>query len=283
MLTGKNLFFRIPLVHPRLFQFGHLVIPTYGVLAALALATALFTCMLAARLLELDTAKVWNLALAAFLAALVSAKLALTVTGWPNHGALALTLDLASAPRAIVPGILVGIVAGWIYGHHAALPLRRTADALAPALAAAGSILWLARLEAGYAFGAISHGPLAIVFSDPHAAPGVPLGVPLHPVQIYGAMIDFVWFILLFLFLRLPHRDGDVMGALLFLNGLSSFFLTFLRGDDWARIPLAGFLSGSQWVAIAMVLAGGALWLHRKTGPAAGDAAAGAGPACHAQ
>lgn len=269
-------------MHPRLFQLGHLVIPSYGVLAALALAIALVTCILAARLLELNAAKVWNLALVAFIAALVSAKLILTITGWPQNGPRALVLDLAAAPAAIVGGALVGIAAGWLYGWRTHLPLRRTADALAPALAAAGSILWLARLEAGYAFGAISHGPLAIVFSDPLSAPGTPLGVALHPVQIYGAIIDFVLFLLLFFLLRLPHRNGDIMGALLFLNGLSGFFLSFLRGDDWARTPLAGFLSGSQWVALAMVLAAGSLWLRLGSTSAARNAAL-PEPACHAE
>lgn len=251
-------------MHPRLFQFGHFIIPTYGVLIALGLLAALWVCNLAARTLDLDTTKVWNLALASAVVTLAGAKLILTLVRWPEYGPAAIALDLAAAPGAMVAGALLGIAAGWLYAWRAAMPLRRTADALAPALAAGGAIAWIARLEAGYAFGSVSHGPLAVVFSDPLAAPGLPLGIPLHPVQIYGALVDFVLFVLLFALLRLPHNDGEVMGAWLFLNGLGSFFLTLLRGDDWAQVPVAGFLSGSQWLSVALVLAGGLLWLRHN-------------------
>jgi hypothetical protein len=61
--------------------------------------------------------------------------------------------------------------------------------------------------------------------------------------------------------LHRPHYDGEILGAWLFLGGLSNFLLTFLRGEGGPLLP--GFITVTQVVAAAMVLAGGLLWLHR--------------------
>ena len=58
-----------------------------------------------------------------------------------------------------------------------------------------------------------------------------------------------------------PHRDGEILGAWLFLGGLSSFLLAFLRGDGGSW--LSGLITVTQLVAAAMVLAGCLLWWHR--------------------
>jgi phosphatidylglycerol:prolipoprotein diacylglycerol transferase len=91
--------------------------------------------------------------------------------------------------------------------------------------------------------------------------PGTPLGVPLHPTQIYASLVEFALFVLLLWLLHRPHRDGEILGAWLFLGGLSNFLLTSLRGDSgWS---LSGLITLTQLVAVAMVLAGGLLWLRR--------------------
>ena len=70
-----------------------------------------------------------------------------------------------------------------------------------------------------------------MIFRSPAAVPGTPLGVPLHPTQIYASLVEFVLFVFLLWLLHRPHHDGEILGAWLFLGGLSSFLLTFLRGD----------------------------------------------------
>jgi phosphatidylglycerol:prolipoprotein diacylglycerol transferase len=87
------------------------------------------------------------------------------------------------------------------------------------------------------------------------------LGVPLHPTQLYASLAEFALFVLLlWLLLHRPHFDGEVLGAWLFLAGLSNFLLTFLRGDSGPL--LSGLIPAAQLVSAAMVLAGSILWLH---------------------
>ncbi len=197
----------------------------------------------------------------AIVTGLVGSRILLIVLHWPQYGARALSMSLSGMSGPGPSAIAIAVGTGLVYAVHLGLPIRRTADAIAPSLALCSSIVSIGCLEAGCDYGTPTHLPWAVVFTSPAAMPGTPLGVPLHPTQIYTSLIEFVLFVLLLWLLYRPHNDGEILGAWLFLGGLSNFALTFVRGDGgpW----LSGLVSLTQLVAAAMVLAGGLLWLHR--------------------
>jgi phosphatidylglycerol---prolipoprotein diacylglyceryl transferase len=252
-------------VHPQLFQFGRVVLPTYGFLVALGTVLSLLVCIRTARLLWLNTDKVWNLALLSIFAALFGSRILSILLQWPRYGARSLTLGLAGEHGfGVGPvGIAIAVAVGVLYALHAGLPIRRTADAFAPSVALGSSVASIGCLEAGCDYGTPSRLPWAVTFTSPAAGPGTPLGVPLHPTQIYAGLVDFAIFVVLLWLLHRPHYDGEILGAWLFLGGLSTFLLAFLRGDGGAL--LSGLVTGTQLVAAAMVLGGGLLWLHRPS------------------
>jgi phosphatidylglycerol:prolipoprotein diacylglycerol transferase len=237
-------------VHPHLFQFGRLVLPTYGFLLALGAILSLLVCVRIARLLSLDTDKIWKVAVLAIVTALLGNRLLVTMSRWPRYGFGA---EFAANVLAVVAGV--------VYALHLGLPLRRTADAFAPSLALSSSVVSIACLEAGCDYGTPTHLPWAVIFRSPAAVPDAVLGVPLHPTQLYAGLAEFALFVVLLWLLHRPHYDGEVLGAWLFLAGLSNFLLTFLRGDSGPLV--SGLITAAQLVSVAMVLAGGILWLHR--------------------
>jgi len=243
-------------VHPQLFQFGHLVLPTYGFLVALGTILALLVCIYTARTLTLDTEKIWSVALLAIVTTLVGNKLlSIALAGHPS-GSWAFGL---SSRGGI--GIGIAAAAGIAYARHLRLPLRRSADAFAPGLAVGSSVISIGCLEAGSDYGTPTRLPWAVIFRSPVAGmSGTPLGVPLHPTQIYTSLVDFLLFVLLLWLLHRPHHDGEIMGAWLFLGGLSSFLLTSLRGEVGPL--LSGLVPFTQLVSAVMVLAGAFLWLR---------------------
>jgi phosphatidylglycerol---prolipoprotein diacylglyceryl transferase len=250
-------------VHPHLFQFGRLVLPTYGFLVALGTVLSLLICVRVGRLLTLDSDKIWNVALVAVVSALVGSRLLLILLHWPRYGVRALSASLSGTRSAGAgPTVLaIAVATGVAYAMHLGLPIRRTADAIAPSLALGSSIVSIGCLEAGCDYGTPTRLPWAVIFSSPFTLPGTPLGVPLHPTQIYSSLVEFVLFVFLLWLLHRPHHDGDILGAWLFLSGLANFLLTFLRGDNGPF--LSGLVTVTQLVAVAMVVAGGLLWLRR--------------------
>jgi phosphatidylglycerol---prolipoprotein diacylglyceryl transferase len=238
-------------VHPHLFQFGRLVLPTYGFLLALGAILSLLLCVRIARLLSLDPDKIWKVAVLAIVTALLGNRILTTMSRWPQYGFAA---EFAAN--------LIAAVAGAVYALHLGLPLRRTADAFAPSLALSSSVVSIACLEAGCDYGTPTHLPWAVIFRTPAAAvPRAMQGVPLHPTQLYASFAEFALLVLLLWLLRRPHLDGEVLGAWLFLAGLSNFLLSFLRADSGPLV--SGLIPAAQLVSAAMVLAGGVLWLHR--------------------
>jgi phosphatidylglycerol---prolipoprotein diacylglyceryl transferase len=231
-------------VHPHLFQFGHLVLPTYGFLVALGTVASLLILVRTARLLFLDPDKIWRTALLAIFASLIGGNILLFLFRWPRYG-----YGLAFAQAAIAS------VTGVVCAGRLDLPIRRTADAFAPSLALGSAVVSIGCLEAGCNYGTPARVPWAVIFNDPAAAPGTPLGVPLHPTQLYTSLLQFLLFVFLLWLLHRSHHDGEILGAWLFLTGLSSSLLTFLRGDG---------VVATQLIGAAMVAGGGLLWLHRQ-------------------
>jgi phosphatidylglycerol:prolipoprotein diacylglycerol transferase len=225
-------------VHPQLIQVGPVVLPTYGFLVALGVVLALLVCVRIARLLSLETDKIWSIALLAIVIGLAG-RVLLHLLRWPHYTLIA---GLAGAAAAVV------------YAWRLGLPLRRTADAFAPSLALGSAAVSIACLEAGCDYGTPTRLPWAVIFRSPAAAPGTPLDVPLHPTQLYAGLVEFALFVLLLWLLPRRHYDGEIFGSWLFLGGLAQFLLTSLRGDE---------IVGTQVAGAVMVLAGGLLWLHR--------------------
>ena len=133
-------------MHPNLFQFGRVILPTYGFLVALAAILSLSLCLRTARLLALNADKVWSLALVVTLTALAASRIL-------SIGGESVTIAISSAT-------------GLLYAIHLRLHLRRTADAIAPALALAGSVTSIACLEAGCDYGTPTHLPWAVIFRE---------------------------------------------------------------------------------------------------------------------
>jgi phosphatidylglycerol:prolipoprotein diacylglycerol transferase len=259
-------------VHPLLFHFGHIAIPTYGVCTAVALLLALAVSMFTAKRAGLNPEKIWNLELLAILTALFASRL-LMIFGHPllfwKHPFWLLGLVTLSSLWFALGGVLVAVLAALLYALAEGLPLLRTADAIAPAVPLAFCLNRIGAYCGGSAWGTPTQLPWGVVYRSPVAYLWyrVPLGIRLHPEQLYDAAASLLLFVLLWWMSRpgRTERAGEIVGAWLFLYGVIRFFLEFLRGDP-ARQPLfGGAVTLAQALSIAAVLLGSALWLRRES------------------
>ncbi len=254
-------------MYPRFLQFGSIVIPSYGVLLAAGILCGLGLSVALARRVGLNAEKIWNLGLIAVVAVLVGARLLFAIANWSSFRVaplLLLSLSSARAPVFALGGVGIALLVCAAYAWRAHLPLLRVMDVAAPGLALGHAFACIGCFAAGCDYGGPSGLPWSVTFTSRFAArtTGVPLGVPLHPVQLYECAVSLALLGLLLVLFRRRHQDGDVMGAWLFLYGVAGFFLDFLRGDAAPGPLFRGALTIGQSVAMLMVLAGGLLWLH---------------------
>ncbi len=252
-------------MHPRLFQLGSIAIPTAGVLTAIAILVALLTARITARRLGLNPEKVWDLGIVGVLTALFAPRLLLIFTNWKDfiaHPLWLIGVVRVRSEAATLGGLTIAIIVVCAFAFFTQMPFRRTLDALAPSLAFGFAIASLGAFAGGANFGTPTNLPWGRTYTSRLASlwNGAPLGTPLHPVQIYAALVEFCIFLLLLAMIAKRNewkiRSGEIMGAWLFLHGVCVFSLNFLRGE----ITAANFIL-PQTLAATMVLAGGLLWL----------------------
>jgi phosphatidylglycerol:prolipoprotein diacylglycerol transferase len=92
---------------------------------------------------------------------------------------------------------------------------------------------------------------------------GTPLGVSLHPTELYEMAVEAINFLILFWLVRRKKFEGQVIGLYLILYGVARYFIEFYRGDPGRGEVFGGFMSGTQLLALLMVVAGGVLWTMR--------------------
>jgi phosphatidylglycerol:prolipoprotein diacylglycerol transferase len=254
-------------VHPRLLSTPFFTIHTFGVFLAAAYATALWWLMRGARRSKADPDAVRSLGMWAIVGALVGAKLLLFLRSIGDVGATASDLwSFVTSAGDFYGGFIGGLVASAaFFWRHPGMPFWRVADLCAPAIALGQAIGRIGCLMAGDDYGRPTTVPWAVTFTDPDASSigGAPLGVPLHPVQLYESVVCLVLFICLVRLERHPHRDGDVIVAYTALYAAARFILEFFRGDADRGFVFGGRMSTSQLIGIVMLGLAAVAWVSR--------------------
>jgi phosphatidylglycerol:prolipoprotein diacylglycerol transferase len=261
-------------MYPEVFHLRFL--HTYGVLVALAFLAALWLAGRLARPAGLNAEEVTNLGIYSALASIGGAKLMMFLVDfryYMEHSGEIFSLGTLQAGGVFYGGLIGALaVAAW-YIRRRRLPALKTADVFAPAIALGHGIGRLGCFSAGCCWGVECHLPWAVTFSDPVAKDlvGVPLGVPLHPTQLYEAFAEFAIFALLFWRIQKPHQPGAVISLYLLLYSTVRFVVEFFRNHEQGNL-LGGPLDTSQWISLALFLLGAAYFIWgRGTASGTGD------------
>ncbi|MBK5257246.1 MAG: prolipoprotein diacylglyceryl transferase [Vicinamibacteria bacterium] len=237
-------------------NFGPFSLHMYGVLLVSALLAALWLAGRLAKKQGLDPQKVQDLGIASIIAGLVGAKILLVIVDFDQYRASPRALlDVLQSGGVFYGGLLGGIPVAWWYIKKHGLPLLNTLDILAPAVALGQAVGRLGCFAAGCCYGTPSTTPWSVIFhsEDAHALVGVPLGIPLHPSQLYESLGTFVLMFVLLAVLRNRKFHGQVLSVYLLSYAVLRFTLEFFRGDVARGTVFGGALSTSQFIAILVV------------------------------
>ncbi len=89
------------------------------------------------------------------------------------------------------------------------------------------------------------------------------MGVKLHPTELYEMVVEVINFLVLYWLVRHKKFEGQVIGLYMILYGIARYFIEFFRGDPGSGEVFGGFMTGTQLIALLMVVAGGVLWVVR--------------------
>ena len=240
-------------MYPELFSIGPVTIYSYGVLLAASYLLGLWLAMRRAKQWGLDPSRVLDLGIYIIIAALIGAKLLLFIVDFDQFSASPTdVLSLARSGGVFYGGLILAVVVAFWYIARHRLPLWTTCDVFAPGIALGHVTGRLGCLAAGCCYGRPTDVAWAITFTNPLAATnvGTPLGLPLHPTQLYEAGAE----LLILGFLLATERRGRPFAGRTFwlymlLYAISRFVVEFYRGDP--RGEVFG-ISTSQFISLVL-------------------------------
>ncbi len=159
---------------------------------------------------------------------------------------------------AIHGGLLAGAATAIWYVRRHRLSFWRLADTLAPSVVLGQAIGRFACFLNGDAYGIPTTLPWAVTFTNPEAM--APLGVPLHPTQLYEMSLNLILFGLLWWWRTRVRFDGQLFLFYAGGYGIIRFIVENFRGD---QLQYAGGISAAQTLSVLAVIASAILYVFR--------------------
>ena len=242
--------------------------PTYGLLAAVGMISGLSVIFSLARFRGLDPDQMWNLGGIAAFSGILGSKLLMLLVDWRDYWAepsRIFSVATLQSGGVFSGGLLLAIVCSWWYVRREKIPFLSAADVFAPGIALGHSLGRIGCLAAGCCFGRETHVPWAITFHNTWAAEfsGTPLNQPLHPTQLYESAAELINFALLYWLCKRKKFEGQIIGLFMIVYGIERYVFEFFRGDSGRGEVLGGFMTGTQLIALGLVVAGFIIYIRR--------------------
>ena len=230
-------------MYPTLLHFGHLSIPTFGVLAACGLMLALALSQRTARFVNLAPNALWDAGLFAILTAFILSRLLLIAAHFGTFRAYPILL--LAVPSLTPIGLLLSAIATFLWLYCKRIPLLPALDAWAPCI----TLIWAFLAVGHYAEG-----------SDP----GMPMRshpAAMYPVALYVAASGLAVTVAAYAHLAGRRRNTAVLT--LIAVGLLQFLLSFIRQPGEATLD---GLDALQLLALGMIIFGCFLYVTSPDG-----------------
>jgi phosphatidylglycerol:prolipoprotein diacylglycerol transferase len=260
-------------MHPILFHIGELPIYTYGVLVATGVLLGMSYARSQAPRAGIDPDKLWNMGIYTILVALLLAKIWLVLVDWDQYsGHLRdiFSIETFQSGGTFYGGIIGAVVTIVLYTHFQKMPMLAVLDTSAAALPLGHAFGRLGCFAAGCCYGKPTSLPWGVEFTNPIAAriAGTPLGVHLHPTQLYESFAEFLNFLILMWLARRQTFRGQLLATFFLLYGFERGTIEFFRGGPGRTMMFHDSVSLMQFVSVGLIITGAFLWWRGLHGAA---------------
>ena len=256
-------------MYPILYKIGPINLYTYGFFLALGFLIAILVAGREARRLGLSEGHFFDLCFYIILAAIVGSRLLFVIVDpGPFLQNPLKIFAIWEGGLVFHGGLIAALVTAFFLMRLYKLPWRPTFDALAVGMPLGVTFGRIGCFMAGCCFGKPTNLPWAVQFTHPESL--CPIQEPLHPTQLYEALLSLAVFGVVFWLRKHKRFDGQVLVTYLLLAGLVRFTVEFFRASTMIdpRGPEIIFhMPATQVGALGIALLSGSFlwWGWRKS------------------
>lgn len=220
-------------MHPILFKFAGLTLYTYGFFIALGF---FFAALYISHILKKSKSKIisqdelYSLFFYTIIAAIIGARILFVLTNMNDF--ISSPLDIFKVWQGglvYYGGFIAAVLFVILYTKKKKIPLLELADIIAPAIPLGHFFGRIGCFSAGCCYGKECSLPWAVIFNNPYTL--APMGIYIHPTQIYEALSNIILFLVLHLLSRRKHAKGAILALYLIGYAIIRFSIEFFRGD----------------------------------------------------
>jgi phosphatidylglycerol:prolipoprotein diacylglycerol transferase len=219
-------------VSPIAFTIGSIVVRWYGIMVALAVLTVvLWTLWQVKRGAGASYDTVINAALVGVPSGIVGARLLHVLDNWSYY--FQHPGEIVGGSGLAIYGAVLGAALGiWVYSRFRKLNFGYLADIIAPGIILAQAVGRVGCVLNGCCYGIETSFICGVIYTDPGTF--APVGVAVHPTQIYEIVYDLIVFAVLLKMRGKFQPDGSLFLIYLSLYSVWRLGIDFIReGTDF--------------------------------------------------
>jgi len=217
-------------MYPILYKIGPITLYTYGFFLALGFFIAILVAGREAKRLGLSEGNFFDLCFYILLAAIVGSRLLFVIVDpGPFLQNPLKIFAIWEGGLVFHGGLIAALATAFFLMRRYKMAWRPTFDALAVGMPLGVTFGRIGCFMAGCCFGRPSSLPWAVRFTNPESL--CPIQEPVHPTQLYEAILSLMVFGVVFWLRKRKRFDGQILATYLLLAGLVRFTVEFFRAD----------------------------------------------------
>jgi phosphatidylglycerol:prolipoprotein diacylglycerol transferase len=238
---------------PNLFSIGPVTLHTYGLFVALGFTAGLLVTLRLGRAYALSTHQVMDMAFVSIVWGVIGARLLYVLINFPHYREHPLEVLKVWEGGLVFSGGIVAVLLSMLwYCRRHRLSFWMLGDLCAPGVSLGQAIGRIGCFMAGCCYGKPTDGFCSVQFTHPDSL--APLNLPLHPTQVYDALIGLSIFAVLMLLHARKKYPGQMTLWFLILHSTGRLLVEKFRADPRGWIPGTD-MSVTQLVAVIVLLA----------------------------
>jgi len=244
-------------MYPILAEFDSFTLHTYGLLCAVGFLTLGGVMLTLAHRAGLKMTHIMDVLLIGSLMGVIGARGVFLLQNPDHFDGVWEILNLQQGGLVFYGAVLCGLPAAVLVMKLRKLPIYQTLDFVEVGAPFGHAIARLGCFSAGSCYGLHSEVSWAVTYT--HAEAVAPLGIALHPAQVYESLsLIFIGICTAFVYTRRTWK-GQAMLTYMGLYAVARFALEGFRGDDQRGLFMESWLG--SWLSFSQGLSLGLLWI----------------------